>query len=468
MLRNLLTPRPGRLLAVVLCTALAAVPASGASRDVGVGSEGEIYTVQKGAYGELFPEEGLASPDNSALALEVNRSDGTTERLLVPGTETGHIEDSPSILFEDESGTLFLLWHSKVNVIHSQLNLIGFRDGAWTESIEVSGNPFSWKSSPQLAVSRESFQAEEPDGSLRTRQRTVVHLLWWEEGVDREPLVQYTPVVLVDGVYTGWNPVYSLADLDPVEGEGLLPSLNLALAQVPRIESGTSSHRVVIGYVEPVTGELRTLSLDVLPGELAFLADRVRHQISEIGRELLPDQPEVLADRVRHQISEIGNRLNLHPSLTSYLASRIFQEISAASPSDDPAVIAERARHQISEIGARVSDRGLGRVATQEGLRILEVPNYSSDESASLTHLISVMHVSARPAPDTGFHGLVMYLSQSGREVLVAWVEDGTVYYRETRREGWSSVRSLVLSDEFDLSRAYEVLERRAHERVGE
>lgn len=454
------------ILALALGLGLVAPAAAAPSRDATVGSEGELYVVREGAYGELFPEQGLADPGNSALALEVTRPDGTSERILVPETETAHVEDSASILFEDESGTLFLLWQTKINVIHSRLNLIGFRDGEWTDSIEISGNPFGWKSSPQLAVTRDTFRTQEADGSLRKWQRTVVHLLWWEEGAGFEPLVYYSPVVLLDGAYTGWNPVLRLDDLEVVSGEGPPAPLNFPLAAAARIQAGRNGQSVVIGLVLPESGELATVAAEVLPGEFGFMADEVRHQIIEIGRESRPDEPGFLSERVRHQIIEIGNRLGLHPSVPSYAAQMAIVEIEGASSGDDPVVLADRVRHQIIEIGARLTDRGYDRGRMTSKLQVFETSN--AEAAGAPPNLIRLVQASIRPAPVTGESENALFLSQDGREVLVSWQEGGRVYYRESRRGGWSGVRSLSLGGDLDLSRARQILEQRAHERASE
>jgi hypothetical protein len=459
-----------RALALVLTLglgfALAAPAAAASARDASMGSAGELYFVLEGTYGELFPEQGLADSANRALALDVTRSDGTAGRYLVPDTETDDVEDSASVLFEDQTGTLFVLWQTKVNVIHSRLNLIGFRDGEWTELIEISGNPFGWKSAPQLAITRDTFHTEEPDGSLRAWQRTVAHLLWWETAGGGEPVAHYSPVVLLDGAYTGWNPVLRLGELEASASEGLPAALNHSLAQVPRIEAGRNGQSVAIAFVHPQTGGLITLTAEVLPGEFGVLAERVRHQIIEIGRGSKPDQPGSMSEKVRHQIIEIGNRLGLHPSVPSYAAQLAVAQIDGALPGEDPVALADKVRHQIIEIGARMTDRGYDRARATSKLQVLETSN--AEASGAPPNLIRIVRASIRPAPETGEGETAMFLSHDGREVVVSWHQDGRVYYRETRGEGWSGIRSLRLGNDLDLARAYQILEQRADERASE
>lgn len=461
--------RASRPLSVLAAAALGltvvAAPASATDRDAAFGSAGELYLVREGAYGELFPGQGLADRESPALAIDVVQPDQTRQRLLVPGTESADAEDSASILFEDQSGTLFVLWQSRVNVIHSRLNLIGLRDGEWTAPVEISGNPYGWKSSPQLAVTRDSFRTEQDDGSLRTWTRTVAHLLWWEEGPAGEPRAHYTPVTFLDGAYGGWNPVYTLDDLALAARRQSLSAADIhPLARAPRIEAGRNGQSVVIGFVSAETGKLTTLAVEVLPGEISFIADEIRHQIIEIGRN--PKDPSSLAEKVRHQIIEIGNRLGLHPSVPAYAALKAEAEILDSGPGAGLDNLAERVRHQIVEIGARMTDRGLDRVSAAQRLEIIETSN--SGAAGAPVNLIRVVEASARSTPRTGGGDNALYLSRNGREVVASWSDDGVIYFRESRGQGWSETRPLRLGSELDLGRAREILERRADERSDE
>ena len=453
-----------RWLAIGLAVVAAVPPAAGIELGISVGRDGELYVLRQGTYEELFPGQGLAAPGNAVLAVDVVRPDRATDRLLVPGTETADTEDGASILFEDQSGTLFVLWQARVNVIHSRLQLAGLHGGEWTELVEVSGNPFGWKSSLQLAVTRDTFHTESSDGALETWVRTVAHLLWWEEGPAGEPLPHYSPVTFLNGVYTGWNPVFLLEGFDPAEAAGSLVEHDSPVARAPRIEAGRNGQSVVLAFVSTATGALVTTSVEVLPGEVAFIADIVRHQIVDLGREYR-DKPDALASKVRHQIVDLGRRLGLHPSFAAYAAQSAADEIVAALPAENPRNLAERVRHQIVDLGARMTDRGLNRANAAARLQVLET---SSGDSGAPPNLVCLLEASVREVPQTGELENALFLSPSGREVVASWVEDGVVYYRESRGAGWSDGRPLRLGSQLPLAQAREILERRADERSDE
>ncbi|MFW6012173.1 MAG: hypothetical protein ACOC92_00515 [bacterium] len=479
MSRHLMTTRIGTsALTFALGLALAAPVIAAPPRPTAVGNDGELFVLHEGAYGDLFPDQELAEAGHPALALDRTISGGETERLLVPGTASADVEDSASILFEEESGTLFILWQTKINVLHSRLNLIGFRGGEWTEPVEISGNPYGWKSSPQFAVARDSFRTLREDGSPQTWTRTVVHLLWWEDSPSGHPIPYYSPVTFVEGEYAGWNPVHRLDDLLPAD---LLPANGpssrgdpVALAKAMAIQEGRNTRSATVGFVDPETGWLVSIVLELIPGEITFIADEIRAQIDDFGRNIRPDPPETIAAKTRSRIHELGSDLGLHPGLTRYLADEVHAEIAGAAPSEPISSIADRIRAQIDDFGARLTDTGLdrmvGKAAATTAPVVLQLPpapdaTETEDEGSAVPHKLRLVAASIRSVPDTGREGLKLHLAPNGREALVSWLGDGVVQYRESLGEGWSAPRSVRLGDDLDLDRAHQVMKQRANQR---
>lgn len=457
------------VLAAALGLVLAVTPAAGAGRDGAMGGDGELYFVREGRVGELFPDQLFADPAHAALALDVTRPGSTTERFLVPGTETADVEDSASILLEEQSGTLFVLWQTMIRAIHSRLVLVGFDGGEWAEPIEISGSYFGWKSSPQLAVTRDSYGVVAEDGSVRTLARTVVHLVWWEEAASGVPEAFYTPVVFLDGRYAGWNPVYRLADLAPVAGGQGPLAVNVALGEAPRIEAGRNEQSVVVGFVDGSGGYLRSFEIEVVPGEVAFIADRIRAQIIDVGRERKPDGPGKLAEKVHLEVGDLGSGLGLHPGLAAYLAERARDAILAGDPDEPIGSLAERIRAQIIDVGARMTGRGFNRLAAKSSSQVLELPYGDNVEDVSAPpNLIRLTQAAIRPAPATGAGDHSLFLSRDGRQAVISWLEDDVIHYRESRGDGWSVARQLRLDGQLDLDRAHRILEQRADERTSE
>ena len=162
-----------------------------------LGKSGDVYQVATGTYGDLFPDGSQASADAEVLRLEARRGSGTVEHHVVPGSESDDSDRTPSLFFDATTGRLYVVWSSSNASTLTRINLASFDGGLWSETIEVSGNIYSEKSAPRLAVTHDRFElAGGTAGESSTR--TVLHVVWSEDTTDGEK-VMYAPVVLVDG-----------------------------------------------------------------------------------------------------------------------------------------------------------------------------------------------------------------------------------------------------------------------------
>jgi|CXWL01.1.fsa_nt_gi hypothetical protein len=439
----------------VLATALLAAPTFAAqdTRRVALGSEGEIFSVETGTYGALFPGQGLAADGDAVLAIEIKSAEGESRRLLVPSTAGPDVEDVASVFYDDVSATLFVLWQSRVNAIHSTLNLVGLERDRWSEVLEISGNPFGFKSSPQISLTRDSFQIVEA-GEFRQVERKVLHIIWREDSASG-PRVLYTPVILLDGRYIGWNPVHHLDDL--VGGEPLPALPNAALAAATRLENGADGRGVVIGFVDCRNGNVASVAIDILPGEIGFIAEQARAQLVDLGRRDL----SFLAEQVRAQLVDLGNRVRLHPAVAAYLANEAATTVLGAKAQDSIESIAQGVRAQLVDLGARVLT---GRDRPES--TIMSVVAVSPTEPTP--NLIRVQPAAQLRSPEIGDGVTSMYLSDDASSLIVAWQDNKTVQYRESApalAEGWTAVRTVQLDENLTAEQVAEALGRRARER---
>ncbi len=459
------------LFAWALGLCLLAPAATASHRDAVLGGDGELYLVRAGAYGELFPGDKAADPANLVLALDVVRPDaaaGEVERFLVPGTAGPEVEHSPSLLFEQASSTVFLVWESAFNVVHPSLKLAWFDGAAWSELIDVTGKPFTPKTSPLLAITRDTHEETAEDGSPVERHRTILHLLWVEEDAAGADEVLYSPLVLEDGVYKGSTGYLRLAAFDPSAPANAQYEVATELLGAPALEGGRDGRTVVAGFAAAATQRLVTLEIDVLPVELSHLADRVRTQIIDIGaRYSVPGGLQHLAAAARTHLIEVGRAF--HPEVAQTLADQV-REYILAKGGGDLIPLADGVRTQIIDIGAKLSGRGLRQRSSVAApgddaaapAQIVQVQAAGSDQPVAL---LQVRLASSRPAPQTGAGSTRLFLSESGQDVVVAWVEDGRVRYRDSAGAGWSETRELRVSDSLSLERALEIVKSRVRSR---
>lgn len=443
----------------IAAAGLLATSASAVERTAALGSRGEIYIAKAGTYGSLFPTGNETTPGNQVLAVEVTKVSSSTQRFLVPFTKGAEPESSPALIYEDDSNTLFVVWESRTTPLSSVLMLASFDGTDWTQPIQLSGNPFSSKSSPQLAITRDSFPVAGEDGAAVMRRRTVLHLIWEEEGAPGNFEILYTPVILEEGSYLGFNPVYHLSDFiaDGDSGSSFAPSL--PLVHSPVLQNGGDARTVVVAFASTPGRWMTSLVIDVLPEELSQLSDDARANIIDIGRQgSYPANRSALADQAKADLITRGGAF--HNDVIRFMADQIREQI-LADRTDDLVALGEKARANIIDIGVRLSGRGL---RDRDGIsksRIAEIEDPQPRPNASPAHLIHFRVADSRPTPQVGSNGIRLFVSENGEDMLISWTEKDRVLYRMSKNDGWTEQRELRLSESVSLERAYEILTQR-------
>lgn len=439
-----------------------------ADHETALGSGGEVYMVRTGTYGTLFPEKRDYPRDNAVLALDIQKPDAPLQRLLVPGTGGAESEIMPSVVFEDDSQTVFLLWGSVIN-IHPILELAGFDGTQWSKTIDVVGNPFAFKTSPQFAITRDSYEEAGPDDSTVTRHRTILHLIWQEENAASQLQTFYTPLVMKDGVHIGSNPVYNLDDNLPESATAISAvsvDVSGALVRAPVVQNGRDDRTVVITHTS-ATGQLVTLEVDVLPEQLGRLAEGARSHIIDLGARLFPQDLPTLAEKCRSHIIDLGAAF--HPEVIQSIADQVKAQILAGDPAGLLS-LAEAARSHIIDLGAKLSRRGLRSVNGADATaKIVEIDD-PADQSPSGpvnagASLLQFRVISAFPVPAGAPGAVRIFTSQTGENLIVSWAQTDRVVYRNSRNSGWSDLKEIRFSDSLNLDKAYNILDQKVRNR---
>ncbi|HEY2295583.1 MAG TPA: hypothetical protein VGM86_33175 [Thermoanaerobaculia bacterium] len=444
----------------------AALPGRAASRDTALGVSGEVYQVKAGNYGDLFPGGHAVAPTTPVLAIDITRPGAAAQRVLIPETLDPSLETSASLVYENDSQTVYALWATQVGT-NSVLKLAGFDGAGWSDPIQVVGNPFASKIAPQLTITRETFQDIADDDTTAVKHRTTLHLLWQEEWVPGAPDTFYTPVVFVEGVYTGINPVYNLSDfLSDPPASAAAAALQPTLLHAPTIQAGRDQRTVIAAFASASKPQLATVEIDVLPEELSRLSEKARSHIIEIGRSLYPSDLPTLAEKARSHIIEIG--VAFHPELVSTIADQVRDAILANGAADGSIEsLAEDARSHIIEIGAKLSGRGLRDGSTPT--KIVQVDDPSGEDTITPTgqaaYLLQVRTASTRSTPRVGPGTVKLFVSEDGSDVLVSWAQTDKVLYSPSQDSGWATPLTLTLSPTIDINKAYDILGQRVRNR---
>jgi hypothetical protein len=452
------------LLLLAACGGLFSAPLQAQSESI-LGSSGELYTVRVGALKDLFPDQ-AATPNapaaSSVMALDVQSPGSPLRRQMVNGTLGADVELLPRLIYESASNTVYLLWERQVNNIHTVLMLEGFKDGGFSEPIQLFGDSFFAKSDPLITLTRDRYTVKDADGHPVARSRTVLHVLWTQEGNSGTSTL-YSPLVFEDGEYIGTNPVYRLNDLDLSERADLAYALSPRLLKAPVLEAGIDGRTVTVGFTSPDTQRFATVEIDVLPAALSSLADKARTQIIDLGAHLNGPSRQALADRAKATILAAGGDA-FRPEILDAIADKVWILIASSPPQDTLQNIADKARTQIIDLGAKLSGRGLKSIGDNAVTTIAEIdtdPDQADGEAPAVpSQLIQLRPTSSRPAPNVGNGDVRLFVSETGERVIASWVDTAgnRLLYRSSDDGTWSDPREIKLSSTLSLTNAYSIL----------
>lgn len=424
-----------------------------------LGSSGEVYMVQAGSFGKLFPGVPGVDAGYPVLALDLVNPGVPVKRILVPDTQGIEVDTLSSILFEETSDTLFLAWESRE--VYPVLMLAGFDGTSWSEPVSVIGNPWAVKTSPRISITHDSYRFS---GETEEHDRSILHMIWGEEDGNGNYKTFYSPVIFEKGAFSGKQPpIFNLDAFD--RSDDSKANLPAELIPVSQVVPGKHGQTLIVAFTSPRTHRLLNLEIEVLPSQLGRISDEARMHIIEIGNKYsYPAGYKMVADFARMHIIEIGVR-GFQAEVAKAMGDDVYKLIFENKGLDKLEAIAERARMHIIEIGARLSDRGLVTAASSSTAQIQQIASQGSlsltgpDRPAASPHLLTFRMAGTWPAPEIGQGPVRYFPAKSGNGLLVSWAEKDLVKYRETQGADWSSVREIALSKTVDLNRAYEILE---------
>lgn len=450
------------LVAIALLAVAAAPLEAGPLERAVIGSSGEVFRVLAGTYGELFPSGHDADPSSPVLALDIDESDGSAVRLLVPGTESPHHDGSPALVYDEVAQVVHLVWETQSSYIHPVLRLASYGAGLWSEPLEIVGNPFAAKTHPVLFVTHDSTRSDRAgSGAAEVRARTILHVVWAQEKAAGVFETLYSPILLGDGDAVSGSPVVALDDFADLAGSAGAP-IDPSTEGLTHLRPGEDGRTVVVAFPSARTGRIAAVKLDVLPEELARLAEEARSHIIDVGFENSPDGLRKIADGARSHIIDVGASLGFHVEVVRSIADSARSHIIdvGAHAESDVRRVADGARSHIIDVGVKFSDRGLRRVTSATtASHLLEIPTRSGTGNE---HMVRVGLASSLPAPAGVGATPRLFSSPSGADFIISWREGDHVAYRESRGGGeWSEVRVIRLSEALAAADAYAALERR-------
>ncbi|HEV8629055.1 MAG TPA: hypothetical protein VGV61_01975 [Thermoanaerobaculia bacterium] len=435
-----------------LLVVLSAGSLRGADGNAMLGANGEVYRVQSGTYKQLFPNPPGSQAGNTVLALDIAQ-DGKQRRVLVPGTEGAEVEQSPALTVDRSSNRVYLVWEGRQGY-HSTLNLLPYSAGdGFGDTFEFCGDAFSTKFNPQLAATIDRYQMIAEDGSLVAASRTILHLIWYDDGALGERVL-YTPLVIHDGDVLLSNRIFDASELatgTPASGAAS-STASPALLKKPQIRANRDGSGVVAAFIDPGSGALVTTQLRSVAGELVSYADKARAVIIDVGRNRNLSRAQI-ADAARKVIVEAGRRL-LRNELAEFLTDTFLASVRSSDIGEELALSADKARAVIIDVGASLRRDA----ADRSQAKVVEIAE--SDDEHGSAQLLEVRNGGSRALPPLPNGEVRILVSQKGDQVALAW-SDSAVRYRESTGDGWSPERTVTLGPNLSRDDAFELVDQR-------
>ncbi|HVR29473.1 MAG TPA: hypothetical protein VMS86_08055 [Thermoanaerobaculia bacterium] len=399
-------------------------------------ADGVRYEAIAGRLDDLFPTASAGSSvagNAPALAVDVVPPEGAPRRLLVPGTEGEEQEVQPSLVYEEATSTLFVLWLAQGSNGRSHLLLDAMADEQWGH---------------RVSVTREAMVIERPPSIVLTRDsplRTVLHVAWSAE--ERAGVrTFYSPVVLFHGEYAGWNPRLELGLLDSHPAAAASPPPG-TVYRAGGVSDGVDLRSVVLAFANDTTGHLLTARSRVLPMGLVAFSDEARNHLIGVGGTWRRTARE-LADDVADHLGGLAQEV--HVGARAYLA-----RAARAFVLENAGVIAtieelgDALRRHLLEAGASLLGQEFETAPQTCGL--VEVGPDDADQTEPAVHVFEVCRIRDRALPEIGEEEVTIRASRDGGLVLLTWRENDVVRFRLSEGSGWTEPRSIEPGGDVDL-----------------
>jgi len=168
---------------------------------------GTLYTVQAGLAADLGISGSGVAPNDFAIEWSAKKQDGSRALGLVPGTVNRNPKRDLDLAFDEQTGSLVLLWSEHFSLL-SDIRLAILKEGAWRTAELVPNLGLPRAHNPQMHLTHDTASDLDSEGKNISRSRSILHVIWWEESGRSQ--ARYVPIFLEEDLGTQELTLYDL------------------------------------------------------------------------------------------------------------------------------------------------------------------------------------------------------------------------------------------------------------------
>jgi hypothetical protein len=181
-------------LAVLGCVA---APRADAASAV-LAKNGTLYEVFVTTYGQVISGADAADAVTPIVALRRTLPGLAPTVEVVGGSFSPLIKFGEALEFDDSTQTVFVVYTSlQIQGFIADVHVSIWRDGGWANGRFLPNSGMYFSVNPRILVTRQTYNDFDTTGSVVTKTRSILSLVWWEESALSQ--ARYASLFIEDG-----------------------------------------------------------------------------------------------------------------------------------------------------------------------------------------------------------------------------------------------------------------------------
>jgi len=140
--------------------------------------DGTLHVVRSGKALDLGIQDAGIDPASLVVDWASRAQDGTVATQIVPGTVSYQEKHGLQLEYDNQTGTLLLLWTENVSAF-SHIRIGVFHDGVWTNSPLLPSDGISRARNPQMRVTHQRVRYVDETDATIWKMSSILSVVGW-------------------------------------------------------------------------------------------------------------------------------------------------------------------------------------------------------------------------------------------------------------------------------------------------